>query len=55
MSVWLVVWIAAFLCGLGGFSYISFRVITRGIGEVKELMEVFGGNKKNQDPGDKRP
>ena len=39
MDIWKLIWIAALIAGMAGFAYISFRVIIKGIAEVRSLLK----------------
>jgi len=41
MEFWKAVWMIALAVGLFGFSYISYRVITRGFSEFRSLLDQF--------------
>jgi hypothetical protein len=41
MEFWKTVWIVALAGGFLGFSYISYRVITRGFSEMRDLLNQF--------------
>ncbi|MEO8167148.1 MAG: hypothetical protein ABI623_02815 [bacterium] len=39
MEFWEIFWLIAFAFGFCTFSYISYRIITRGYAEVKSLLD----------------
>jgi hypothetical protein len=39
MDMWKLIWIAALVIAIGGFTYVSFTVIIRGLSEVRSLLK----------------
>lgn len=55
MEVWKILWMIALLFGFSGFSYISYRVIVRGLGETKSLLKGSGGETEKAGDEKKEP